>query len=1051
MTSSGGTGYTQWGTANASTTIQGYATSFSPSADSNYFYLRCNWQNGTTLSLSQTTTEAAAGRYVISFDAVTYSSNGTQPTYTFKVNDGASDLVAGTMTANKTSWTNYSDNFTLTSASTVTITAAMKPGAAASQRHDWMLLDNIKLLYFANEDAYNDYLIEQNGLTDATYANPIVTNFVVNGTFDDSDISMWSCNTSFQNRGRKTTNDNNAGTMNDNKPWWENWNGSVLVNKMSQTINNIPNGTYRLDITAFVNNLDAANQYVFANSDKTYLTQAGTGVAYEVYTVVTNNTIEVGFEQTTATANWMGIDNVSLRYYGAGDVINAAQNASHKLAWDDAKAAAEAAIDDAAYVNVTGSEKSALQNEIDKAEPTTAEGYDAAAAALATATQAFVDAKPSYDAYANEKANADRISTTIASGITAPTIAAGCDAVTKSILVGEYSYVAANFNADAAATYGITIDQWTGTATSGGNSDTPQTNSGEKWGDAATTYYEQGRNGWGSNAWTLNYTKTVTLPASTYVLKVAARASEGVTATLSATIGETTITEALPNVGASGFGITTTGVASFDDADDFANSDNGFGWQWRYLAFTLANEGEVTLQIDASANSSHQWCSFGDVAVVSNVSTTAMETAYNNFTMQTLGFESGQYAPYNNVDVLEAYAEAAAIIAGTRVPSTQAEVDAITSTLTNPTWTANTEDVDAIYNGMFNSDVEGDWGLTGWTRTNAWGQQQTGLSGDFATAYYNQPGSLQYGNQGVYTMPLAANTAYKLTFSYRSHENNSNKSVTVSVLNGENGLPATEFAGNGSTSVWKTVSAYFTTESAAGNYVLTLANSGNTWITNVSLVKAVEADALEFADNAEMPIYAPGTYPTVKITRTLTENRWVTAIYPFAVSGVDDIAVLDSYDASTGAIGFTTAASSTANVPFLMRSTAGAPEITLTNVEVAAAVASDATAGKASLKGVYTATDIDNTDKNYVLSNNKIYSVGAAGATINPYRAYIQIDQSVEVKALNFFIDDDDATGINSLTPALSEGEGAIYNVAGQRMSKMQKGINIVNGKKVLF
>ena len=38
-----------------------------------------------------------------------------------------------------------------------------------------------------------------------------------------------------------------------------------------------------------------------------------------------------------------------------------------------------------------------------------------------------------------------------------------------------------------------------------------------------------------------------------------------------------------------------------------------------------------------------------------------------------------------------------------------------------------------------------------------------------------------------------------------------------------------------------------------------------------------------------------------------------------------------------------------------------------------------------------------------------------------------------------------------SLTPALSEEEEAIYNVAGQRLNKMQKGINIRNGKKVLI
>lgn len=37
-----------------------------------------------------------------------------------------------------------------------------------------------------------------------------------------------------------------------------------------------------------------------------------------------------------------------------------------------------------------------------------------------------------------------------------------------------------------------------------------------------------------------------------------------------------------------------------------------------------------------------------------------------------------------------------------------------------------------------------------------------------------------------------------------------------------------------------------------------------------------------------------------------------------------------------------------------------------------------------------------------------------------------------------------------SLTPAMPEGEKAIYNLAGQRLQKMQKGINIVGGKKYI-
>lgn len=39
-------------------------------------------------------------------------------------------------------------------------------------------------------------------------------------------------------------------------------------------------------------------------------------------------------------------------------------------------------------------------------------------------------------------------------------------------------------------------------------------------------------------------------------------------------------------------------------------------------------------------------------------------------------------------------------------------------------------------------------------------------------------------------------------------------------------------------------------------------------------------------------------------------------------------------------------------------------------------------------------------------------------------------------------------TGISDITADKAEKDGAIYNLAGQRMEKMQKGINIVNGKK---
>ena len=80
------------------------------------------------------------------------------------------------------------------------------------------------------------------------------------------------------------------------------------------------------------------------------------------------------------------------------------------------------------------------------------------------------------------------------------------------------------------------------------------------------------------------------------------------------------------------------------------------------------------------------------------------------------------------------------------------------------------------------------------------------------------------------------------------------------------------------------------------------------------------------------------------------------------------------------------------------------------------------------------------------------YPVGS-GVTIPAGKAYLVYNNTggTPVKGFTFVFDDDDATGISLTEDGRSQMEdGAIYNLAGQRVSKMQKGINIVNGKKVL-
>ena len=55
---------------------------------------------------------------------------------------------------------------------------------------------------------------------------------------------------------------------------------------------------------------------------------AGAPTAYSVLVEVTSNAVEVGLEQTTAVANWMGLDNVSLKYYGEGAAATAEEIAA---------------------------------------------------------------------------------------------------------------------------------------------------------------------------------------------------------------------------------------------------------------------------------------------------------------------------------------------------------------------------------------------------------------------------------------------------------------------------------------------------------------------------------------------------------------------------------------------------------------------------------------------------------------------------------------------------------------------------------------------------
>ena len=68
-------------------------------------------------------------------------------------------------------------------------------------------------------------------------------------------------------------------------------------------------------------------------------------------------------------------------------------------------------------------------------------------------------------------------------------------------------------------------------------------------------------------------------------------------------------------------------------------------------------------------------------------------------------------------------------------------------------------------------------------------------------------------------------------------------------------------------------------------------------------------------------------------------------------------------------------------------------------------------------------------------------------------KAYLSLDAAATANELTISFDDEDGgvTGIQNLTPALSKGEGAVFDLQGRRVAQPAKGLYIVNGKKVVL
>ena len=150
-----------------------------------------------------------------------------------------------------------------------------------------------------------------------------VTCMFANPSFDAGNINGWTAAAGWQFQSNQVYTGEGA-ELNKFQERWVNGTGLGNTSTM-QALANMPNGAYRIsaDIMATAQ-YDAdpkghtTGAYWVANTDSVAVATAnGTPERYTVETTVVDGNLTIGLVGVNTTANWMGLDNVTIEYCGA--------------------------------------------------------------------------------------------------------------------------------------------------------------------------------------------------------------------------------------------------------------------------------------------------------------------------------------------------------------------------------------------------------------------------------------------------------------------------------------------------------------------------------------------------------------------------------------------------------------------------------------------------------------------------------------------------------------------------------------------------------------
>lgn len=275
----------------------------------------------------------------------------------------------------------------------------------------------------------------------------------------------------------------------------------------------------------------------------------------------------------------------------------------------------------------------------------------------------------------------------------------------------------------------------------------------------------------------------------------------------------------------------------------------------------------------------------------------------------------------------------------------------------------------------------------------------------------------------------------------------------------------------GKTTIQSTTNAQYVQATAAKNISFT--ETEYKWTNAEGVLTAADDAHITLQYNTSSPRFTTytskvGQYATIVsldnvtteyYTRTVTEGNYGTICLPNKVTA-DDLEGATIYNIAgvrksgeniTGIVLEEEEGDLAAGKPYIFKATA---------TELVAAYTGDAVSDPISATGLVgnlSSSALDVPQGSYVLSSNTLRMVNGGTATVGQNRAYINLDgvdeyvPSAGVKAVFFGFDGtiDEETAIESINE--NAKESTIYNLQGQRVNKAQKGLYIVNGKKVIF